>query len=79
MLTIYFQVSIYLIWEMDASYNSLEKAATLQVFEDFVESDGVELDKAILMQRVLVRFREVNIDFVDVYLAKKSRSLELPI
>ena len=56
-----------------------EKEAILQVLEYFVESDGVELEEDSLMQRVFVRFREVNVDFVDVYLAEKSRFMELPI
>ena len=79
--TTFYILSLVLIeayWVLRKLYR-FEKEAILQVFEDFVESDGVELDEDILMQRVLVRFREVNVDFVDVYLAEKSRSLELPI
>lgn len=65
-------------WVLRKVYG-FEKEIILKVFEEFVESDGVELEEDILMQRVLARFREVNVDFVDVYLAEKSRSLELPI
>jgi len=71
-------VVIEAYWVLRKFYK-FEKEAILQVFEDFVESDGVELEEDSLMQRVLVRFREVNVDFVDVYLAEKSRSLVLPI
>lgn len=55
------------------------KEAILRVFEDFIESDGVELGEDGLVQRVLVRFREVKVDLVDVYLAEKSRSLEISV
>jgi len=71
-------VIIEAYWVLRKVYG-FEKEAILQVFEDFVEADGVELEEDTLMQRVLGRFREVNVDFVDVYLAEKSRSLELPI
>ncbi|HZK85168.1 MAG TPA: PIN domain-containing protein [Desulfosporosinus sp.] len=71
-------VLIEAYWVLSKFYK-FEKEAILQVFEDFVESDGVVLDEDSLMQRVLVSFREVNVDFVDVYLAEKSRSLVLPI
>ena len=71
-------VIIETYWVLRKVYE-FEKEAILQVFEDFVEADGVELEEDSLMQRVLGRFREVNVDFVDVYLAEKSRSLELPI
>jgi predicted nucleic-acid-binding protein len=79
--TTFYILSLVLIeayWVLRRVYR-FEKESILQVFEDFVESDGVELEEDSLMQRVLVRFREVNVDFVDVYLAEKSRSLELPI
>lgn len=79
--TMFYILSLVLIesyWVLRKVYR-FEKEAILQVFENFVESDGVELEEDILMQRVLVRFREVNVDFVDVYLAEKSRGLELPI
>lgn len=79
--TTFYILSLVLIesyWVLRKVYG-FEKVAILQVFEEFVESDGVELEEDILMQRVLARFREVNVDFVDVYLAEKSRSLELPI
>lgn len=71
-------VLIEAYWVLRKVYK-FEKQTILQVFNDFVESDGVELEEDSLMQRVLVRFREVSVDFVDVYLAEKSRSLELPI
>lgn len=79
--TTFYILSLVIIeayWVLRKVYK-LEKPSILQAFEDFVESDGVELEEDSLMQRVLVRFREVNVDFVDVYLAEKSRSLELPI
>lgn len=71
-------VLIEAYWVLRRVYN-FEKEAILQVFEDFIESDGVELEEDGLMQRVLTRFGGVNVDFVDVYLAEKSRSLQLPI
>ena len=49
------------------------------MFEDFIESDGVELEEETIIQRVLNAFHKVNVDFVDVYLAEKSKVLELPI
>ena len=67
-------VIIEAYWVLRKVYG-FEKEAILQVFEDFVEADGVELEEDSLMQRILGRFREVNVDFVDVYLAEKSRSL----
>ncbi|TGE39809.1 type II toxin-antitoxin system VapC family toxin [Desulfosporosinus fructosivorans] len=79
--TTFYILSLVLIeayWVLRKVYR-FEKEAILQVFEDFIESDGVELEEDILMQHVLVRFREINVDFVDVYLAEKSRSLKLPI
>ena len=79
--TTFYVLSLVLIeayWVLSKFYK-FKKEAILQVFEDFVESDGVELEEDSLMQRVLVSFREVNVDFVDVYLAEKSRSLVLPI
>jgi predicted nucleic-acid-binding protein len=74
-------LSIVLIeayWVLHKVYN-FDKETILQVFEDFIEADGVELDEDGLMQCVLARFRRVNVDFVDVYLAEKSRSLELSV
>ncbi|WP_425806332.1 PIN domain-containing protein [Desulfitobacterium sp. Sab5] len=74
-------LSIVLIetyWVLRKVYN-FDKEMILRVFEDFIESDGVELDEDGLVQRVLARFRGVNVDFVDVYLAEKSRSLELSV
>ncbi|XWX59899.1 PIN domain-containing protein [Desulfitobacterium sp. AusDCA] len=74
-------LSIVLIeayWVLRKIYN-FDKEMILRVFEDFIESDGVELDEDGLVQRVLARFRGVNVDFVDVYLAEKSRSLELSV
>lgn len=79
--TTFYILSLVIIesyWVLRKVYG-FEKEAVLHVFEDFIEADGVELEEDILMQRVLIRFREVNVDFVDVYLAEKSRSLELPI
>ncbi|MDI6812219.1 MAG: PIN domain-containing protein [Desulfitobacteriaceae bacterium] len=79
--TAFYILSLVLIeayWVLRRVYK-FEKEVILQVFDDFIESDGVELEEDSLIQRVLVRFREVNADFVDVYLAEKARSLELPI
>lgn len=79
--TTFYILSLVIIeayWVLRKVYG-FEKEAILQVLESFVESDGVELEEDILMQRVFVRFREVNVDFVDVYLAEKSRFTELPI
>lgn len=79
--TVFYILSLILIetyWVLRSVYK-FEKDAILQVFDDFIESDGVELEEDGLMQRVLARFREVNVDFVDVYLAEKSKNLELPI
>lgn len=74
-------LSIVLIeayWVLRKVYN-FDKETILRVFEDFIEADGVELDEDGLMQRVLARFRGVNVDLVDVYLAEKSRNLELSV
>lgn len=74
-------LSIVLIeayWVLRKVYN-FDKETILRVFEDFLEADGVELDEDGLVQRVMARFRGVNVDFVDVYLAEKSRSLELSV
>jgi len=79
--TTFYVLSLVLIeayWVLRRVY-SFERDVILRVYEDFIESDGVELEEDSLMQRVLARFRGVNVDFVDVYLAEKSRSLELPI
>ena len=69
-------VLIEAYWVLRRVYK-FEKQTILQVFDDFVESDGVELEEDSLMQRVLFRFREVSVDFVDVYLAEKSRKLKI--
>lgn len=77
----FYILSIVLIeayWVLNKVYR-LEKQKILQVFNNLVESDGVELEEDNLIQRVLIHFHEVNVDFVDVYLAEKSRSLELPV
>lgn len=71
-------VLIETYWVLRSVYK-FKKEVIVRVFEDFIESDGVELEEDSLMQRVIARFREVNVDFVDVYLAEKSRSMELPI
>ena len=71
-------VLIETYWVLHSVYK-FKKEEIVQVFEDFIESDGVELEEDSLIQRVLTRLREVNVDFVDVYLAEKSRSLKLPI
>ncbi|HWQ73572.1 MAG TPA: PIN domain-containing protein [Desulfitobacteriaceae bacterium] len=79
--TTFYILSLVLIeayWVLRKVYK-FEKQTILQVFDDFIESDGVELEEDSLMQHVLVRFREVSVDLVDVYLAEKSRSLELPV
>ena len=67
--TKFYILSLVLIeayWVLRKLYK-FEKNAIIQVFENFVESDGVELEEEILMQHVLARFRDVNIDFVDEY------------
>ncbi|PKM83103.1 MAG: PIN domain nuclease [Firmicutes bacterium HGW-Firmicutes-14] len=74
-------LSIVLIeayWVLRKAYN-FDKETILRVFEDFIEADEVELDEDGLVQRVLARFREVNVDLVDVYLAEKSRNLVLSV
>jgi Predicted nucleic-acid-binding protein, contains PIN domain len=71
-------VLIEAYWVLHSVYK-FKKEVIVPVFEDFIESDGVELEEDSLMQRVLARFREVNVDFVDVYLAEKSKNLKLPI
>lgn len=71
-------VLIEAYWVLLKVYN-FNKEAILQVFEDFIEADGVELDEDSLVQRVLVRFREVKVDLVDVYLAEKSRNLGISV
>lgn len=79
--TAFYVLSIVLIeacWVLRKAY-SFGKEEILRVFEDFIESDGVELEEDGQIQRVLARFREVNVDFVDVYLAERSKSLELPV
>lgn len=79
--TTFYIMSLVIIeayWVLRKVYG-FQKEAIMQVFEDFVEADGVELDEDSLMERVFVRFREVNVDFVDVYLAEKSRNWKLPI
>lgn len=79
--TAFYVFSLVLIetyWVLYSVYK-FKKEVIVPVFEDFIESDGVELEEDSLMQRVLARFREVNVDFVDVYLAEKSKNLKLPI
>lgn len=74
-------LSIVLIesyWVLRKVYN-FDKETILRVFEDFIEADGVELDEDGLVQRILARFRGVNVDLVDVYIAEKSRNLELSV
>lgn len=74
-------LSIVLIeayWVLRKVYN-VDKETILRVFEDFIEADGVELDEDGFVQRVLARFRGVNVDLVDVYLAEKSRNLGLSV
>ncbi|AGA70507.1 putative nucleic-acid-binding protein, contains PIN domain [Desulfitobacterium dichloroeliminans LMG P-21439] len=74
-------LSIVLIeayWVLHKVYN-FNKETILRVFEDFIEADGIELDEEGLVQRILARFRGVNVDFVDIYLAEKSRSSRLPV
>ncbi|MHB1407756.1 MAG: PIN domain-containing protein [Desulfitobacteriaceae bacterium] len=77
----FYVLSIILIeayWVLRRVYG-VEKEAILQVFEDFIESSGVELEEETIIQRTLSTFHKVNVDFVDVYLAEKSKGLELPI
>lgn len=79
--TTFYVLSLVIIetyWVLRSVYK-FEKQAILQVFADFIESEGVELEEDNIMQRVLLSFREVNADLVDVYLAEKSRNLEMPI
>lgn len=79
--TTFYIMSLVIIesyWVLRKVYG-FEKEAILKVFEDFIESDGIELEEDVLMQRVLAWFREVNVDFVDVYLSEKAKSLEFPI
>lgn len=71
-------VLIEAYWVLRKAFN-FEKEMILRVFEDFIEADGVELDEDGLLRHVLARFREVNVDLVDVYLAEKSRNLGLPV
>ncbi len=71
-------VLIEAYWVLRTAFN-FEKEMILRVFEDFIEADGVELDEDGLLRHVLARFREVNVDLVDVYLAEKSRNLGLPV
>lgn len=65
-------------WVLRKIYN-FDKEMILGVFEDFIEADGVELEEDGLVQRVLARFRRVNVDLVDVYLAERSRSPALSV
>lgn len=79
--TTFYIMSLVIIesyWVLRKVYG-FEKEAILKVFKEFIESDGVELEEDVLIQRVLALFREVNVDFVDVYLSEKAKSLELPI
>ena len=74
-------LSIVLIeayWVLRKAYN-YDKQTILRVFEDFIEADGVELDEDGLLQQVLARFRRVNVDLIDVYLAEQSRNLGLSV
>ncbi|HWQ71373.1 MAG TPA: PIN domain nuclease [Desulfitobacteriaceae bacterium] len=78
--TTFYILSLVLIetyWVLHSVYG-FKKEVIVQVFEDFIESDGVELEEDSLMQRVIARFREVNVDLVDVYLAEKSKNLKFP-
>ncbi len=61
-------VLIEAYWVLRKAYN-FDKQTILRVFEDFIEADGVELDEEGLLQQVLARFRRVNVDLIDVYLA----------
>lgn len=79
--TTFYILSIVLIeayWVLRRVYE-FEKEVILQVFEDFIESDGVELEEDTIIQRTLNTFYKANVDFIDVYLAEKSKGLELPI
>ena len=71
-------VLIEVYWVLRSVYK-FEKGDILAVFEDFIEAEGVHLDEEGLVQRVLTSFRSVNVDFIDVYTAEKSGSLELPV
>ncbi|WP_083824180.1 PIN domain-containing protein [Desulfosporosinus sp. OT] len=71
-------VLIEAYWVLRKVYN-FAKETILRVFEDFIEADEVELDEDGLVQRVLAQFRGVNVDLVDVYIAEKSKSLELSV
>lgn len=79
--TTFYILSIVLIeayWVLQRVYG-FKKELILQVFEDFIESDGVELEEETIIQRTLNTFHKVNVDFVDVYLAEKSKGMELPV
>ncbi|NLN87353.1 MAG: type II toxin-antitoxin system VapC family toxin [Syntrophomonadaceae bacterium] len=71
-------VLIEAYWVLRKAYN-FDKQTILRVFEDFIEADGVELDEEGLLQQVLARFRRVNVDLIDVYLAEQSRNLRLSV
>ena len=71
-------VLIEAYWVLRKAYN-FDKQTILRVFEDFIEADGVELDEEGLLQQVLARFRRVNVDLIDVYLAEQSRNLGLSV
>ncbi|MFZ5633367.1 MAG: PIN domain-containing protein [Bacillota bacterium] len=76
-----FILSIVLIeayWILSKSYN-YEKKDIINVFQELIDSDDVELEEEIIMQRTLNTFQTVNADFVDVYLAEKSKELKLPV
>lgn len=54
-------------------YYGLDRRQIKQVLSDFVSAKGVKSEKEILLE-VLHNYSEKNVDFVDAYLAAKSRT-----
>jgi len=77
-LFVFSMVLIEAYWVLNKSYK-FGKESIVHAFQELIESDGVELEEETIMQRTLNTFQTVNVDFVDVYLAEKSKGLELPI
>lgn len=76
-----FILSIVLIeayWVLSKSYN-YEKKDIINAFQELIDSDDVELEEEIIIQRTLNTFQAVNVDFADIYLAEKSKELKLPV
>ena len=77
-LSVLSMVLIEAYWVLNKSYK-FEKESIVHVFQELLESDGVELEEETIMQRTLNTFQTLNVDLVEVYLAEKSKVLELPI